>query len=152
MKPYLPLAPRWSKIGQLETSTEPPRTMKSHFTSLIFWQPFSSLAHTLMHKLKMIYTIIQPSAKLEMKYSSSRPPFATITTTHITFFHCGLLCISAALHFSFLPVCVGMWAWLVRLLGPDMPATNLSQLYLVYSKTSFNWLVCPVSLVPCKTH
>lgn len=106
MKPYLPLAPRWSKIGQLETSTEPPRTMKSHFTSLIFWQPFSFLAHTLMHKLKMIYTVIQPSAKLEMKYSSSRPPFATLTTTHITFFQFLL-------------------AWLVRL-GPDMPPTNLT--------------------------
>lgn len=101
-----------------------------------FWQPCSSRAHTLMHRLKMSYTVIQPSAKLEMKYSSSFSLPPHITTTWIT------SCTVSRQGCTFLSFC---WCWHVGMAdmptGPRDTRYKFESTLSVYNKTSLNWLV-----------
>ena len=99
-----PLHLRWPKIAQLQSSTQPPKTLKSHFTRLIFWQPCSSLTLSCANLNGFSNTTISQAWKQELACFIFSFPSLCPSLPHVSLLPSHLLQLGT----SPLSVCVGM--------------------------------------------
>lgn len=123
------------KIGQLESSTQTPKTMKSHSTSQVFWQPPSSLT---LYCTNLNGFITQPSAKPEMKCYFFISFWLCLSLPHVSLLQNRCVCpLPPQLYASLPSVCVGMLATAGMPTGPPDKRFKFESLFP--NNTSFKW-------------